>query len=495
MQDQDQSEKIETTENTETILPEGVIDHQEDTPSTENSSSRAEEQASSDTSLSALAETSAQAQGGRFDWPALLSALAVAAFFALTARFNSQPSPSYIPAAVFTATGCGLLVTAIHKLRRRPGAALLEAGLSGFGMALLQFLVALTYPSVWTTVTTIPDYGRAFILTWGLIAFFAVVLSLAGATIGHLAFTPLRPLPARATKQRDEDDEAEEEDEQQEDTDEADDADASIEQNASAQVSSRTETEDAVDDEEELEDEGEVDDEEDHASLAAAVAQPQRPLINYAITVLLLGLLPMMAGYVFAASYDFLMNAINVNAISPALYPTLGLLSGLLPWRFAVPINLSGQNGAFIVFTMLWRVPDSVLGNPNLFDVQALESLVFSAAGLALLLITMYSSDNRIAQRRSAPWSAFLFLEALLGLILILPANLWLLRGLEGVFQMGGIVAALPTMQLLNPLLFTLNLVTGILFCLIIGLIVRRQYQLWTTPRVKALQSSEELDA
>ena len=228
--------------------------------------------------------------------------------------------------------------------------------------------------------------------------------------------------------------------------------------------------------------------------MVATGTQPRRSLLNYAITVLLLGLLPMMAGYVFAATYDFIMNAINVTTISPALYPTLSLLSGLLPWRFADPIALNNANGAFIIFTLLWRIPDSVLGNPNLFDVQALETLVFNAAGLALLLITMYGSETRGSKRQPAPWGSFLLLEALFGLILILPTNLWLLRGLEGVLQMQGLVAALPTIQLLNPTLFILNLVTGALFCLIIAMIVRRQYQLWTAPRVKKPVTNEQLD-
>ena len=186
MQQQDQSEKIEI--NTEITIISGQ----------ENSGADAE-LADAESSFS-RAQANDQRRDRGFDWPALIAALAVAAFFALTARFNSQPSPSYIPAAVFSATGCGLLVTAIRKLRVRPGAGLLEAGLSGFGMALFQFAMTFTYPSVFTTVTTIPDYGRAFLLTWGLIALFAVVLSLAGATIGHLAFAPLRPLPDRAQK-------------------------------------------------------------------------------------------------------------------------------------------------------------------------------------------------------------------------------------------------------------------------------------------------------
>ena len=65
----------------------------------------------------------------------------------------------------------------------------------------------------------------------------------------------------------------------------------------------------------------------------------------------------------------------------------------------------------------------------------------------------------------------------------MLPANLWLLRGLEGVLQLQNLVAALPTIQLLNPATFILNLVTGVLFCALVGVIVRRQHQLWTAPR------------
>src|SRR5258708_22686266 len=58
-------------------------------------------------------------QRGGFDWLALVVALVIAAFFALTARFNSQPSPSFIPSAVFSATCCGLLVTVLREVRRR----------------------------------------------------------------------------------------------------------------------------------------------------------------------------------------------------------------------------------------------------------------------------------------------------------------------------------------------------------------------------------------
>lgn len=438
------------------------------------------------------AQQSAQSRKG-FDWIALLVALIIAAFFALTARFNSQPSPSFISAAIFSATGCGLLITALRKLRSRTGVGLREAALAGFGMALFQFAITFTYPGVYSTIRSAPEYGRAFLVTWGLIGLFSVVLSLAGAAIGHLAFAPLRPLSERKVKQSNEREDEYEEENEGEDEEEAD-----------VQITSSGESDEAVAREavnepdepssEETSDEGEesvseqdadeeAEDEEPEPVGAGTTAQSRRSLLNYMVTVLLLGLLPMMVGYVFAASYDFIMQTMNVNRISPALYPTLSLFSGLLPWRLAAPINLASGNGSFIVFTLLWRVPDSVLGNPNLFDTQTLEPLLFNAIGLAFLLITLYSSDQREVKRRAAPWGIFLLLQALLGLILVLPANLWMLRGLEGVLQLQNLAVQLPTFHLLNTTLFILNLVTGTLFCLLVGVIVRRQYQLWTMPR------------
>lgn len=481
MQQQDQSEKIDAGEEAEETSAETTVENDKETSSTETEDEQTEDTIKDD-----------QSQHKRFDWLALIVALFIAAFFALTARFNSQPSPSYIPVAVFSATGCGLLVTALRKMRSLPGVGLLEAGLSGFGMAFLQFAVTFTYPNVFTTVTTVPEYNRAFLITWGLVALFAVVLSLAGAAIGHLAFAPLRPLPARAQKQSAG---AEDDEELVEDDEEGDDGGAKVMPEQTTEESETSEsnlelTEPANAADDSTGDENDEENDEEPAP-AGTDTRPQRSLANYAVTVLLLGLLPMMVGYVFAASYDFIMNTINVNQISPALYPTLSLLSGLLPWRLAAPINLASVNGSFIVFTLLWRIPDSVLGNPNLFDVQALETFVFNAAGLALLLITMHGRDNTESKQQPVPWSMFLFLEALLGLIIILPATLWIQRGLEGVLQIQNLVAQLPTIQLLNPTLSILNLMTGTLFCLLIGLIVRRQYQLWTMPQSKRPEQSE----
>jgi hypothetical protein len=479
MQQQDQSVPIETPEDAESIS------EQSPTGDENEQATNAPEDTGGETLRDDRGGQAGDTWGGAgtaadvaqprasFDWPALVAALAIAAFFALTARFNSQPSPSYIPAAVFSATGCGLLVMAVRKLRRKAGVGLREAGLAGFGMALFQFAITFTYPSVYTTVTTAPEYGRAFLITWGLVALFATLLSLAGAAIGYLAFAPPRPLPKRITEP-----DADNEEESEE-----------VETEQSTTIASTAEKEEANPEQEsgqgeaaEQNEEAEQEEQEVTAppNEVELPAQPQRSLVSYAITILLLGLLPMMIGYVFAAVYDFVMQAINVDQISPALYPTLSLLGGLLPWRLAAPINLSSINGSFIVFTLLWRIPDSVLGNPNLFDVQTLEPFVFNAAGLAILLITMYGSQNR---RQAAPWGTFLLLQALLGLILILPANLWMLRGLEGVLQLGNQVVQLPTFHLLNPTLFLLNSLTGTLFCVLVGLIVRRQYQLWTIPR------------
>lgn len=489
MQQQDQFENIDTTDEEAATGVDTLTEKAEDDaqPPGELEDDAQKAGQSED---AVVAQQAAQPSKG-FDWIALVVALIIAAFFALTARFNSQPSPSFISAAIFSATGCGLLITALRKLRARAGVGLREAALAGFGMALFQFAITFTYPGVYNTIRTAPEYGRAFLVTWGLIGLFAVVLSLAGAAIGHLAFAPLRPLSERKAKRSNEEEEEYEEENEEEDEEEAIQATSTGEHDEAAvreavnepDESSSEETSDENEESVSEQDrDEEAEDKEPELVKAGADAQPQRSLLNYMVTVLLLGLLPMMVGYVFAASYDFIMQTMNINRISPALYPTLSLFSGLLPWRLAAPINLSSGNGSFIVFTLLWRVPDSVLGNPNLFDVQTLEPLLFNAVGLAFLLLTMYRSDQREIKRQAAPWGLFLLLQALLGLILVLPANLWMLRGLEGVLQLQNLAVQLPTFHLLNPTLFILNLVTGTLFCFLVGVIVRRQYQLWTTP-------------
>lgn len=454
------------------------LDGQEEMPHAPEEESAVAVEAESDATIDA----SAQLQRG-FDWPALFVALVIAAFFAVIARLNSQPAPSFVPIAVLSATGCGLLVTALRKVRKKAGIGLREAGLAAFGMTLFQFAIAFTYPDLVPIIQANPALGRAFLLTWGLIAVFAIVLSLLGALIGHLVFAPLRPAPAKKAKQS----VGEEEDEEDEEEIEG------KENEQATQVSAEDEVgDDQADQGAQEEQEIEEEDVEESESLVAASATSVptgRLLTNYTIAAFLLGLLPMMAGYVFAAAYDLLMSALKVI---PGIYPTLSLLAGLLPWR--LPFNLTGAN-ASTTFIALWRIPDSITVNPNWFDVQSLEPLLFNAAALAFLLLTMYGSDHQQGKHQAAPWSIFLFLQGLLGLLLVLPAAIWLMRGLEGVLQLGTLITQLPTTQVINPTLFTLNLITGAVFCLLVGALMRRQYQLWTAPRTSTPEEEEAEEA
>lgn len=488
MQQQDQPVKIEAGEEGEKEMGQAFARQ----ALKKDQAIRSSEEGASQTSR----EENSRQKGRRgLDWLAVGLLLFVAAFFAVTARFNSQPAPSFVPAAALSATGCGLLVTALRKLRSFPGIGVLEAALGGFFLAFFQFAIALTYPNVFTTITSNSPNGRAFLLTWGLIVVFTIALSMAGAALGHLAFAPPRPLPERARQRsaRLEEEENAEEDEQEiEPMEEADEnavdalaASGSQEQQEEARApGASVETEDVEKDTERdesaTEEEGASEEGEEESE---AEQSGYRSLLNYIVPVLLLGFLPMIVGYVFAAAYDALMNAISANSIAPGLYPTLSLLSGLLPWRLAVPITLTGANGPFIIFTLLWRIPDSFLGNPNVFDVQTLEPLFLNSSALALLLITTYGREQGESAAQHVPTGLLVFLEALLGLTLVLPASLWILRGLEGVFQIGGVVVPLPSVQLLDRPMLILNLVTAPLFCLLVGLIVRRQYQLWKLPR------------
>src|SRR6266699_5151797 len=139
--------------------------------------------------------SASQSQESNFDWIALGIVVLIAAFFAITARFHAQPATSFVPVAVLSATGCGLLVTALRKLHTQKGTGLFVAALGGFFVALFQFIVALTYPGVFSTLILGGPLQQAFLLTWGLIIGFSVLFSAVGAVLGHLAFAPLRPLP------------------------------------------------------------------------------------------------------------------------------------------------------------------------------------------------------------------------------------------------------------------------------------------------------------
>jgi hypothetical protein len=402
-----------------------------------------------------------QARG--FNWAALGVVLLIAAFFALTARLNAQPATSFVPVAVLSATGCGLLVTAIRKLQTSRGAGLFEAALGGFFIALFQFTVAITYPGVFDTLSQGQIVGHDFLITWGLVAGFSILFSIVGAALGHLAFAPLRSLPASSSQNTSLEEE------------EVEDSNASLEgQPVDHSGIEEGEVTGAVADSEDEEDTaGRA---EEHAlpvdaSEASSLHQPPRSVFSYFVTILLLGLAPTVAAYVFSAAYDY---TLSLNQLIPGPYPTLRLLSTLLPWQVPLPIALNGIIGNIIIFSLLWRIP-LFLGNPTLFDLQALEAYVFNGAALGLLLLTMYRPNMGTAYRSSPlGWLAYLSLEALLGLVIVLPASLWALRGLEGLLQFRDIVIPIRTLSILNPLTFSLNLITGPLVCMIIGIVLRR---------------------
>lgn len=417
-------------------------------------------QAASTTKTMSFPPSSRQVKS--FDWTALGVVILIAAFFALTARLNAQPATSFVPAAVLSATGCGLLVTAIRKLQTATGAGLFEAALGGFFIALFQFTVAITYPGVFDTLSQGQILGYDFLITWGLVAGFSILFSIAGTALGHLAFAPLRPLPASSSPNTKVEEEVEDGNaslaeqpvvhsgvEEAEMTGAV--ADGGDEQITSGRAEEHTLTVDA--------------------SEAASLQQPSRSVFSYLVTILLLGLAPTVAAYVFSAAFDY---TLSLNQLIPGPYPTLRLLSTLLPWQIPLPIELNGIIGNIIIFSLLWRIP-LFLGNPTLFDLQALEPYVFNGAALGLLLLTMYRHNMGTAYRSSSPgWLAYLSLEALLGLVIVLPAGLWALRGLEGLLQFRDIVIPIRTLSILNPPTFSLNLITGPLVCMIIGIVLRR---------------------
>jgi hypothetical protein len=111
--------------------------------------------------------SAAYRQVSGFDWTAPGVVILISAFFAITARLYAQPATSFVPVVVLSATGCGLLVTAIRKLRTSKGAGLLEATLSGFFMALFQFIVAITYPGVFDSLSLGQILRDDFLITWG----------------------------------------------------------------------------------------------------------------------------------------------------------------------------------------------------------------------------------------------------------------------------------------------------------------------------------------
>ena len=385
-----------------------------------------------------------------FDWRAVSVVALIALFFAVVARLNPQVPTSLTPIAVLSASGCGLLITALRKLRTAKGVGVLEAGSGGFLLALFPFLAAITAPHVLNTLSTDVDEQRGFLITWVLIGIFSILFSIVGAALGHLAFAPLRPLPATSNKASPVPPiEAE-----------AEEAETEMEAESESELPAEESREQAVD-------------EESVEAAEEEATELPRSLVSYLIAVVLFGLTPTIVGYVFSAAYDYLLTA---NQFLPGPYPTLRLLSALLPWQVPVPIDLSGNSAQAIIFSVwqFWRIP-LFLGNPTMFDVVALEPYILNGAALGLLLFSMHRSLSGSKDENSPATRlpVFLLLEAVLGLLIVLPPALWIARGLEGLLQLPNIAIPIRTLYLLNPLTFTLNLITGVLVCLLTGLILR----------------------
>jgi hypothetical protein len=382
----------------------------------------------------------------RFNWPGVGVVVIIGAIFAALAHLTAQPAASLVPAAVLSATGCGLLITGLRKLRTFKGAGLFEAALSGLLLALFQFITALSFPGVTHGLSLDQASQPGFFTTWELVAVFTTLFSMIGATLGHLAFAPLRPLPlSRARAKR-----------------------------ISAQAwAAKANGDDALeqtgDVSEQTKISGEQKESEESAPLEVAgeIAEKDltaRSTMSYMISIVLLGLAPFLVGYVFAAAFDV---ALNFNQYDPGPFPTLRLLSALLPWQ--VPLNVDLQSLNLI---LAWRIP-FLPGNPALFDIQAIEPFILNAAGLACTLLALFSLEQHTDQSTFKHTQRnLLLLEALLGLMLVLPANLWIAFGLHGLLQTPTIAVLLRTLQLLNPLTFTLNLITGPLVCIIVGAVI-----------------------
>ena len=406
------------------------------------------------------------------DWLAIGVVLLIAGLFALAARLNPQPATSLAPAAVLSATGCGLLVTALRKLHTSSRPGLFEAALGGLFLALFQFMAAITYPNVVYALSLAYDERLGFLTTWALIAVFSVIFSMVGAALGHLAFAPLRPLPTRTTNRLQPPHANASSEERESTAPTVEDVQVSRPGDITGEAGEGSENESSHTTIEEQ------DIEPNPAAEPVHLAQPQRSLVSYLISVLLLGLAPTLVGYVFSAAFDYLLRA---NLFFPGPYPTLRLLSTMLPWQIPIPFSLSGSDPNSLIFLLwqLWRIP-LFLGNPAMFDIQALEPYVFNGAALGLLLLTMSDQNTRSNQGRdtsSRPvllsWPRYLLLESVLGILLVLPADLWIVRGLQGLLQVEIFAFPIRTLYILDQFTFILNLVTGPLVCVGIGILLR----------------------
>ena len=180
-------------------------------------------------------------------------------------------------------------------------------------------MVGLTYPGVFDSISNSQITGKDFLITWILIAGFSMIFSLAGAALGHLSFAPLRPMPARSSS-RD-----------------------SIEEEA-VNISSKH-----IDEQSTIE--VNADDIPVENLTEKPFSQTSQPsMFSSFLTILIIGLSPIVAAYIFSAGYDFIL---SLNQFVPGPYPTLRILSALLPWQIPIPIDLNSGIQNIIIFSRI----------------------------------------------------------------------------------------------------------------------------------------------
>jgi hypothetical protein len=62
-------------------------------------------------------------------------------------------------------------------------------------------------------------------------------------------------------------------------------------------------------------------------------------------------------------------------------------------------------------------------------------------------------------------------------LLLVLPADLFIMRGLQGLLRMPLVALPIRTLFLLNTLTFALNLLNGPIICLALSIVLRLLWQ------------------
>ena len=148
-----------------------------------------------------------------------------------------------------------------------------------------------------------------------------------------------------------------------------------------------------------------------------------------------------------------------------------------------IAVPAIAQNRSYPNRPIRFIVPFPPGGSTDIYArilAQALEPLVLNGAAVSLLLLTTHGRQNSpFEQARTLNWKVYLALAVAPGLFLVLPANLWLLGGLHGLLQVPrlDVIVPISTLHVLDPLTFILNLLTGPLVCVVVGVLLRWGYR------------------